>query len=422
MAGRRAGSPAARSWTALPRALGPDGAAPNDGGKPVAIRQVNDKRGSRDLAVVHATFRSIISRRSTRASIEPMKPMQRWVGGALLAASTLTAVPALGQTASTSARALFSEGRQLMKEGKYEQACPKFEESLRLDDGVGTQFNLAYCWENLGKTASAWALFLDVAAATRAAGQVKREAAAQKRADALQPKLARLQVEVPEPAAGMKVLRDGEELGAAAWGSAMPVDPGTHRVEVTAPGKKPWSEEIEVPAAAGTVSLRVPPLQEAALSESADALTLAPPIEPASSTTPLGEDAAAGPGAAVWITGGVGVAGIAAGTVFALLSRSSASDAASQPCADVADDRGYRCDSQEAAERRNGLLDTANRQRVLGYVGFGVGGAALLTSALLLLTADDPGDEAEPSALGDLPFDPIVGQNGAWGAVMRGTF
>jgi tetratricopeptide (TPR) repeat protein len=102
----------------------------------------------------------------------------------------LPARPALAQSSdAAAARAMFEEGRKLVKAGKYAEACPKFEESLKLDRGVGTQFNLADCWERLGRTASAWALFLDVAAVTKAAGQADRERAARDRAAALEPKL-----------------------------------------------------------------------------------------------------------------------------------------------------------------------------------------------------------------------------------------
>src|SRR5688572_27323641 len=45
------------------------------------------------------------------------------------------------------ARSLFDQGRALATEGKYEQACPKFEESQRLHPGIGTLFNLASCYE-----------------------------------------------------------------------------------------------------------------------------------------------------------------------------------------------------------------------------------------------------------------------------------
>src|SRR5689334_6286435 len=81
--------------------------------------------------------------------------------------------PALGDSSGDveTARALFRSGRGLVAEGKYEQACPKFEQSLKLDPGLGTKFNLADCYEHLGKTATARTLFLEVAALARQAGQ-----------------------------------------------------------------------------------------------------------------------------------------------------------------------------------------------------------------------------------------------------------
>src|SRR3954452_21806015 len=69
------------------------------------------------------------------------------------------------------ARALFAEGRKLVDAGNYPAGSIKFQDSFRLDPGVGTNFTLADCLERIGRTASAWARFLDVSAATRAAGQ-----------------------------------------------------------------------------------------------------------------------------------------------------------------------------------------------------------------------------------------------------------
>src|SRR5688572_9040069 len=162
---------------------------------------------------------------------------------------------AQGSTDSAAARALFAEGRQLVAEKRFEEACPKFEESLRLDHGMGTQFNLAFCWEQLGRTASAWALFLDVAAAARAGNQPQRESAARERASALESKLSRLTINVAVPSEGMEITRDGVPVGKASWGIAVPIDPGTHTLKASAPGKEPWSEEITVASSAARVSV-----------------------------------------------------------------------------------------------------------------------------------------------------------------------
>ena len=65
------------------------------------------------------------------------------------------------------AQSLFEQAKRLMNEGNYAEACPKLEESQMLDKGMGTQFHLASCYEQIGRTASAWALFVEVAAAAR---------------------------------------------------------------------------------------------------------------------------------------------------------------------------------------------------------------------------------------------------------------
>src|ERR1700712_2696749 len=80
------------------------------------------------------------------------------------------------------AQALFNDAKQLMTTGRYAEACPKLEESQRLDPGVGTLFHLADCDEHVGKTASAWAAFLEVAAEAKSSGQPARERVARDRA------------------------------------------------------------------------------------------------------------------------------------------------------------------------------------------------------------------------------------------------
>src|SRR2546430_16366957 len=90
-----------------------------------------------------------------------------------LCALTATSPARAGDPAA--AQALFTEAKQLMAQGKYAEACPKFDESQRLDPGMGTLFHVGDCDEHLGKTASAWAAFLEVAAQAKAAGQPARE-------------------------------------------------------------------------------------------------------------------------------------------------------------------------------------------------------------------------------------------------------
>jgi hypothetical protein len=343
--------------------------------------------------------------------------LRRYAGIALSACllSVGSPRPAFAQSDSATARALFSEGRKLMGEKRYEDACPKFEESLRLDQGMGTQFNLAFCWEQLGRTASAWALFLDVAASARAVNQPERESAARERAAALEPKLSRLTIRVPASTEGLELTRDGVSVGRAVWGTAVPVDPGTHVLSASAPGKQSWKQQVSVASAAARVSVDVPALadapEEAAPVVAASSSVAKRTHEPASTESePERDHGGNGQKVAAWVVGGVGVAAVAAGTFFALRFRSERNKADA-----ICVDRPMDCSVAETQEYVD-HKDNALSARTGVYVGFGIGGAALVTSAILFITASSS-SESDAS----LEVAPLVGSD-SWGAALSGRF
>jgi hypothetical protein len=333
---------------------------------------------------------------------------------ALLNGSVVRPAFAQGSDPAT-ARALFAEGRKLMGEKKYEDACPKFEESLRLDHGMGTQFNLAFCWEQLGRTASAWATFLDVAAAARAAGQSEREAAARDRAAALEPKLSRLTIKVPAPVESLEVTRDDVAVGRAAWGSAVPVDPGTHTLKASAPGKKSWQQQVSV-AGGARVSVDVPKLEDAPVAVAA-AVTEPEPARSRSDERPRDSEPARDEGVdgtrvAAWVIGGVGVVGLGVGTFFALKFQSERDEynglcTVMGSCADPADPEtiAFYDHKDKALSARTGV-----------YVSFGVAGAALVTSTILFISSGQSRDR------GDISVAPLLGGDDGWGASLSGRF
>jgi serine/threonine-protein kinase len=187
----------------------------------------------------------------------PMQHLGRLLALAMfLAALVGGAGDARADTAA--AQALFDAARQLMAQGRHAEACPKLEESQRLDPGIGTQFNLAACYEHIGRTASAWSMFLEVAGAAKAAGQPEREKVARQRAAALEAKLTRLTITAPPDAPeDLQVKRDGAPVGRAQWGIPVPVDPGKHTVEAVARGRRPFARTVELttPGASETVAI-----------------------------------------------------------------------------------------------------------------------------------------------------------------------
>jgi hypothetical protein len=130
----------------------------------------------------------------------------------------------------------------LLEAKDYAGAAAKFEESLRLDPGGGTQLNLALAYELDGRTATAWHAFSEALRMAQRDQRADRVEEAQAHIERLERRLSRLRVVVHESTrvAGLEVRFDGVVLGEPSWNTDVPVDPGEHEVDVTAPDKKPW--------------------------------------------------------------------------------------------------------------------------------------------------------------------------------------
>lgn len=166
------------------------------------------------------------------------------------------------------AEALFDEAKALMLAQRPAEACPKFAASQAIDPAVGTMLNLGDCLEKLGKTASAWAEFRAAAAAARAKGQTERAEVARKRAEALEPKLVRLSIVVPDGTSDkIDVRRNGTSLTRGSWGVALPVDPGRYAIEALIGGKQVFRTAVDVPDKPGTlVTTALPRIDDSSIS------------------------------------------------------------------------------------------------------------------------------------------------------------
>jgi hypothetical protein len=295
---------------------------------------------------------------------------------------------------------LFNEGRRLAGEGRYADACPKFEESERLDPGIGTQFNLADCYEHTWRTASAWALFLDVASAAGGTGQVARETVARRRAGALEAKLSRLTINAPRGIDGLVVRRNGEAVGSMLWNNALPVDPGSYTIEASAPGKKTWSTIVSVGRSGGAVAVNIPALDDLPVASSPPPSVDAPPSPPAApddSTGPTERVVALGLGAG-------GVVAVGLGTFFGFRSIAKHSDYEKLCTGDVC---------QPAA---GPLHDSAVSAGNASTVAFVVAGALLAGGGVLWVLSPPSRGQA-----GSVTLAPVVGSSLA-GATLAGAW
>ncbi|HEX3855338.1 MAG TPA: hypothetical protein VHW01_30455 [Polyangiaceae bacterium] len=311
----------------------------------------------------------------------------------------------------TPARALFKEARALVAKGDYKGACSKFEQSLALEPGLGTQFNLADCWEHIGRTASAQALFVGAAASAKAAGQSDREQVLRDRAAALEPRIPRLVIEVEDPDPKLVVKRGELPLDSDVYGKAKAVDPGSYEIVAKSPGKKPWRKTVEVPVGASVVTVAVPKLepQEGEASAPPESTQIAKkPVPAAPSESPSKDRHALSPSLSVLGLGAIGVGGLAVGTIMALRYNSANSDA-KNICPTSTD-----CTTQQISAHDQ-KVDEARSARTWTYVGFGVGGVGLAAATVLFLLPQSKSEGAWVAS-------PMLGNDGSLGANLSGKF
>lgn len=289
----------------------------------------------------------------------------------------VTEPAARAQDQAALAETLFQDAKKLMADRDYANACPKLAESYRLDPGNGTRLALALCYEGQGKTASAWGLFTDVAAAAKQENRSDRETIARARVAALESKLSRLVIDVPSSARveGLELKRDGIVTAQVVWGTAVPVDPGDHVVEASAPGKKRWSSVVKVGPKADRVTLSIPSLEdETVVARPAPIVPAVRPSEPHEDTA--AQNAGSGKKTIGFVVGGVGIAALGVGAFFGVRAITKSNEAKSLCATDV-------CTNQDAVSIN---ADAKNAARVADVV-VGAGLLAVAVGAYLVLSS-----------------------------------
>jgi hypothetical protein len=201
----------------------------------------------------------------------------------------------------------------------------------------------------------------------------------------LEGKLVRLTIAVEEPAPGLTVTRNGQEVQAASFGVSTPVDPGEITVTATAPDHESFSQKIVVGAGNNPARLTIPALSKivgepaavppappvAPLQEAAPPPTAVPAVqpdetEPRSNWTTLHTVGA--------VTGGVGLVGMGVAGVLTLAANSAWKSA---NCPNGA------CATPEDQDR----AETAKTQADLATVMVIAGGVATVAGLSLVLFA-----------------------------------
>jgi hypothetical protein len=313
-----------------------------------------------------------------------------------------------GDRDPATAQALFEQGRADAAAGRYAAACPRFEESFRLDPSVGTLLNLADCAEHIGHVAAALAHFTDALA--QLGGSDDRLSYVKERILRVKPRVPHLEIDAvsPEP---MVILRDAIEVGPASRNIPLPVEPGPHVIVVRSPGRK--DREIHVDLVEGGEQ-RVhaepgDPLPSAATVPLANVPGGAASVPwPATTTT---ASPSTGRGAWPWLAGSVGAAGIAAGAVAGILALSDAGSLR-QLCAN------HTCANASDFSKASDIANRGKAETTISTVGFSVGlvGAAVATYLWLR-----PSSGSEHAATrGEAPLAARGAVTSAWAAPWAG--
>lgn len=317
-----------------------------------------------------------------------------WPGSS--AAQSPPAPDGTDSAAVQKAEALFNQGLQLFNQGRFEEACPRFEASLAVIAGIGTRGKLAECWARIGRIASAHRLYLEVARLARQDGDRERAQVARERARRLEPQLSYITI-VPGPSAavvGFTVTRNGLAVEPRRFNRKIPVDPGGYLISATATGHEGWQTRLEV-GKAEKKTIIVPAL-------------VAIPISGGEVSSRRG-GSRLGRVAGLALVG-VGTASLLGGTTFfALRARDDWNEARDSTDCDDSGDR-LRCDPDTPGDQ---LADDAASNAQWANITAGVGLLALSTGVYLFLRSG-PDDQARPeSSVRSLRITPTVSPSSA---------
>lgn len=292
---------------------------------------------------------------------------------ALLVSAFLMAPPASAQGQLAVARKFYQEGLRAEKAEQWEKAAEKYQRALDIKETPQLWLRVGICFEELGRLTSALNAYERGAEQAELDGKAQVVKVLTDKLEGLRPKVPTLTLQVAEPPEGLRITIDGRDVAVSTLGTKLPIDPGEHVIEATAPGYSTVTESTVI--------------------ETGDEeLTLVLAIDPDArevSTTEVPDDP---PSAVLWpgaLVTGVGVAGLVVGGVLLGVAQGQEGDV---------DDRcggpeRLSC-PQSQRDDIEATLANAERLRIGGFVSLGVGGAAAVTGVVLLLMAPEPARDA----------------------------
>jgi hypothetical protein len=306
------------------------------------------------------------------------------VGAAAILAAGVARADGL---ADVEADKLLKAGQDLFEKGQIHEACDKFDLSLRREHNLNTLALLALCHERENKPGKAWNEFKR---AERDAPQGEKAAVVAQHLKALEAKVARARLDV-----GSRVMREvrvDNEPVILDQGRVV-TDPGYHSIVVTV--------EAAGPLGARTVTRN-------AKLEQGDNADIVIETGDERGAAPTGESPPGagtnGRRAAGFVLVGVGVVGLAVGTVVGISVLNTKSQA-DDLCYPKNPSRSGACDSADAANSAEDKKQQAIVPSWLATASLGIGAVGIGAGIYLLLTAG----RSAPSGTAAPRIQPTVG-------------
>jgi hypothetical protein len=180
------------------------------------------------------------------SSLQPLLSVSAFVGATLLA-------PALGLAAEPTpseisvARRLFDEGKAAEDTGRWRQAADKFRQAASIKDTPGIRFHLARCEEEQGAFVEALVEYdraRELIDGGVKAPDVERLLAEAR--DRVRARVALVTLRLPQGVENASVSLDGKAVSGSVLGVPLPVNPGKHRLQATAPGRAAYDQSIQL--------------------------------------------------------------------------------------------------------------------------------------------------------------------------------
>jgi hypothetical protein len=299
------------------------------------------------------------------------------------------------------ARTLGIEGVQLADAGKCPEAIEKLQRAESLHHAPTILDRLGECQVSVGELVEGTENLNAVVREPLAANAPKVFHDAQDRAQKVlasaTPRIAHLVIRITPAEAKASVAVGGKAVPEALIGSERPTDPGTHEVTATAAGYKPASTTVTL-AEGGHQDITL------LLERDPNAVAVVPPTSttPAAQTgapVPPPEPAATHSNTAAYVLLGVGGAGLIVGGVTGALAFGKASDCPNKVCK-----------TQSALDSAKSMATVSTVTFGVGIVGVAVGTILLLTGNN---KSEGPPAQASSRPAPKLAVQPWFGLNSA---------